>query len=163
MRRSHQDIDLRNQLQDRLLARRLRRNSRLVSQARGQSPTLEGRRRRPPAASIRQVAAHFGSSLGQGDCRFLMSDTPMARRLRQSPRSRIGPQFGVCPKARIYVDVVSPEMAALPEGWETRVKRFRVGPITWGRNRAQSARRTGALLRAPSRNCGVVRLVSTLS
>ena len=29
-----------------------------------------------------------------------------------------------------YVDVVSPEIATLPERWETRLKRFRVGQIT---------------------------------
>ena len=33
-------------------------------------------------------------------------------------------------KHGFYVDVVSPEIATLPEGWETRVKPFRVGPIT---------------------------------
>jgi hypothetical protein len=29
-----------------------------------------------------------------------------------------------------YVDVVTPEIANLPGGWEKRMKRFRVGPIT---------------------------------
>lgn len=33
-------------------------------------------------------------------------------------------------KHGFYVDIVSPEIATLPEGWETRVKHFRVGPIT---------------------------------
>ncbi|MGH7972332.1 MAG: DUF6036 family nucleotidyltransferase, partial [Limisphaerales bacterium] len=33
-------------------------------------------------------------------------------------------------KHGFYVDVVSPEIAALPERWERRVKRLRVGHIT---------------------------------
>jgi len=33
-------------------------------------------------------------------------------------------------KHGFYIDVVSPEIATLPEGWQTGVKRFRVGQIT---------------------------------
>ncbi len=33
-------------------------------------------------------------------------------------------------KQGFYVDVVTPDIASLPEGWRKRVKSFRVGPIT---------------------------------
>ncbi|MCX6922935.1 MAG: hypothetical protein NT154_06960 [Verrucomicrobia bacterium] len=42
----------------------------------------------------------------------------------------LGRNSGFARKHGFYVDVVTPEIASLPEGWEERVKPFRVGRIT---------------------------------
>ena len=84
MRRSHQDIDARNQLQDHMLASRLRRNTRLLRQARANLRRWQARDGRHP----RKVFVEWQRILEHLSCReiadFLVSDTPMARRLRQS-------------------------------------------------------------------------------
>ncbi len=95
MRRSHQDIDLRNQLQDRLLASRLRRNTRLLRQARANLRRWMLR----DGSSPRRVFVEWQRILERLSAReiadFMVSDTPMARRLRQSsPFLGIFPQPG---------------------------------------------------------------------
>ncbi len=84
MRRSHQEIDLRNQLQDRVLASRLRRNPRLLGQARANLRRWKVRDGSHP----RQVFVEWQRILDRLTAKeiaeFLISDTPMARRLRQS-------------------------------------------------------------------------------
>lgn len=94
MRRSHQDIDLRNQLQDSLLARHLRRNARLLHQARANLRRWKARDGRHP----RKVFVEWQRILDRLSVReiadFLVSDTPMARRLQQS-----SPFLGLFPQA----------------------------------------------------------------
>ncbi len=84
MRRPHQDIDLRNQLQDRLLANRLRRDTRLLRQARANLRRWMAR----DGARQRQAFVEWQRILDQLSAKeiadFLVSDSPMARRLRQS-------------------------------------------------------------------------------
>jgi hypothetical protein len=43
---------------------------------------------------------------------------------------QLGRNSAFARKHGFYVDVVSPEIAILPEGWEKRTNRFRVGSIT---------------------------------
>lgn len=84
MRPSHQDIDLRNQLQDRLLASRLRRNTRLLRQARANLrrwKTRDGAHPRPAFVEWQLILDRLSAN---EIADFLVSDTPMARRLRQS-------------------------------------------------------------------------------
>jgi hypothetical protein len=42
----------------------------------------------------------------------------------------LGPNSAFARRHGFYVDVVTPELAALPEGWEKRLTLFRVGRIT---------------------------------
>ena len=84
MRFSHQDIDVKNELQDRLLARRLRRNTRLIRMARANLrrwKARDGKRVRPVFAEWQRILDHLSAN---EIADFLVSDTPMARRLRQS-------------------------------------------------------------------------------
>jgi hypothetical protein len=95
MRRSHQDIDLKNQLQDRVLASQLRRNPRLLRQARANLR----RWKLHDGSNPRQVFVEWQRILDRLSAReiadFLVSDTPMARRLRQSsPFLGLFPQLG---------------------------------------------------------------------
>ena len=84
MRRSHRDIDVKNQLQDRMLASRLRRNTRLLRHARANLRRWKARDGKRP----RRVFVEWQHILDRLSAReiadFLVSDTPMARRLRQS-------------------------------------------------------------------------------
>ena len=43
---------------------------------------------------------------------------------------QLGRNSAFARKHGFYVDVVTPEIANLPQGWEKRMKRFRVGPVT---------------------------------
>ena len=90
---THRDIDLRNGLQDRLLARRLRKDTGLLRLARKNLrrwQTRDGRRPRPAFLEWERILDY----LSAGEIAdFLVSDTPMARRLRQS-----SPFLGLFPK-----------------------------------------------------------------
>lgn len=95
MLRSHQDIDARKQLQDRLLASRLRRNPRLLRQARGNLC----RRKARDGCRPRKVFVEWQRILEQLSVKeiadFLASDTPTAQRLRKSsPFLGLFPQPG---------------------------------------------------------------------
>lgn len=93
MRFSHQAIDAENELQDRLLAQRLRRDSRLLRLAQSNLRRWRARDGQRP----RQVFVEWQRILDYLSRReiadFLVSDTPMARRLRQS-----SPFLGLFPK-----------------------------------------------------------------
>ena len=95
MQVAHQTIYLQNELQDRLLARRLRRNGRLIHLARANLNRWKARDGKQP----RQVFIEWQRILDYLSPReiadFLESDTPMARRLRQS-----SPFMGLFPKPR---------------------------------------------------------------
>ncbi len=84
MRFSQQDIDLRNELQDRLLARRLRRDTRLLRLAQANLrrwKARDGKRPRPVFVEWQRILTYLSAN---EIADFLVSDTPMARRLRQS-------------------------------------------------------------------------------
>jgi len=95
MQLSHRDIDLKNELQDRLLARRLRRNARLLRLARANLrrwTAREGRRPRSVFVEWQRILDHLTA---REIADFLISDTPMARRLRQSsPFQGLFPESG---------------------------------------------------------------------
>jgi hypothetical protein len=91
---SHQDIDVKNELQDRRLARRLRRSTRLIRVARANLrrwQARDGKRIRPAFAEWQHILDHLSAN---EIADFLVSDTPMARRLRQS-----SPFMGLFPKS----------------------------------------------------------------
>ncbi len=94
MRRfSHHAIDTRNELQDRLLAQRLRRDPRLLRLARANLrrwKNRDGKRPRQVFVEWQRILDHLSS---KEIADFLVSDTPMARRLRQS-----SPFLGLFPK-----------------------------------------------------------------
>src|SRR5215472_18480605 len=93
MRFSHRDIDLRNELQDRLLARRLRRDTRLLGLARANLrrwKARDGKRPRPVFVEWQRILDYLSA---QEIADFLVSDTPMARRLRQ-----LSPFMGLFPE-----------------------------------------------------------------
>lgn len=94
MRFSHRDIDLNNELQDRLLARELRRDTRLIRQARANLrrwKSCDGKRPRPAFVEWQRILDRLSAN---EIADFLVSDTPMARRLRQS-----SPFLGLFPKS----------------------------------------------------------------
>lgn len=94
MRFSHRDIDQNNARQDYLLARRLRRDSRLLRRARTNLRrwmSCDGNRPRPVFVEWRRIVDYLSA---REIADFLASDTPMARRLRQS-----SPFMGLFPKA----------------------------------------------------------------
>ena len=95
MRFSHKAIDLENELQDRLLAQRLRRNSRLLGLARANLRrwmARDGKRPRPVFVEWHRILNYLSAN---EIADFLVSDTPMARRLRQS-----SPFMGLFPNPR---------------------------------------------------------------
>ena len=95
MRHSHQDIELRNQLQDRMLAGRLRRDNRLLLQARANLRRWKSRDGRHPRRVFVEWQRILDHLSGREIADFLVSDTPMARRLRQSsPFMGLFPQPG---------------------------------------------------------------------
>jgi hypothetical protein len=84
MRFSHRDIDLKNELQDRVLARRLRRDTHLLRLAQANLrrwKARDGKRPRPAFVEWQRILDHLSANQIAD---FLVSDTPMARRLRQS-------------------------------------------------------------------------------
>ncbi len=84
MRFSHQAIDERNRLDDRLLAQRLRRDARLLRLARANLrrwKARDGKRPRPVFVEWQRILDVLSAN---EIADFLVSDTPMARRLRQS-------------------------------------------------------------------------------
>jgi hypothetical protein len=94
MQFSHRDIDLKNELQDRLLARRLRRDPRLLRLARANLRRWKARDgKRPRSVFIEWQRILDRLSAGE-IADFLLSDTPMARRLRQS-----SPFLGLFPES----------------------------------------------------------------
>src|SRR5262245_42542588 len=81
---SHREIDLNNELQDRLLARRLRRDTRLLRLARANLRrwmARDGKRPRRVFVEWKRILDYLSP---REIADFLVSDTPMARRLRQS-------------------------------------------------------------------------------
>lgn len=84
MRFSHQAIDVKNQLQDRQLARRLRRDPRVLRLAKANLrrwKSRDGKRPRPIFIEWQRILDYLSPN---EIADFLVSDTPMARRLRQS-------------------------------------------------------------------------------
>ena len=84
MRFSHQAIDVKNQLQDRQLARRLRRDPRVLRLAKANLrrwKARDGKRPRPIFIEWQRILDYL--SLNE-IADFLVSDTNMARRLSQS-------------------------------------------------------------------------------
>src|SRR5690349_5848752 len=94
MRRSHQDIDARNKLQDHLLAGRLRRNPRILRQARSNLSRWIARDGRQPRKVFLEWQRILNYLSAQEIANFLASDTPMAQRLRQS-----SPFMGLFPRS----------------------------------------------------------------
>jgi hypothetical protein len=91
---SHARIDRINAAQDRLIARKLRRNPRLVSIARrnlARWMNRDGKEVRPVFREWERILTRLDS---EELARFLISDTAMCRRLRQS-----SPFAGVLSKA----------------------------------------------------------------
>jgi hypothetical protein len=90
---SHQAIDVKSKLQDRLLAQRLRRDTRLLRLAKANLRRWKARDgKRPRRVFLEwQRILYYLSAREIAD--FLVSDTPMARRLRQS-----SPFMGLFPK-----------------------------------------------------------------
>ena len=81
---SHATIDQRNAEQDRLVARQLRHDPRVLRQARANLrrwTARDGKRVRPVFAEWWRV---LGRLSADEIADFLISDTPLARRLRQS-------------------------------------------------------------------------------
>jgi len=94
MRRSHEAIDARNQRQDRLLAQQQRRD-RLLRLARSNLrrwTARDGKRPRPVFVEWQRILDCLSAN---EIADFLVSDTPMARRLRQS-----SPFMGLFPEPR---------------------------------------------------------------
>lgn len=93
MRFSHQAIDAKNRMQDRLLAQQLRRDSRLIRLAKANLrrwKARDGKRPRPVFLEWQRILDYLSA---KEIAEFLISDTPMARRLRQST-----PFMGLFPK-----------------------------------------------------------------
>jgi hypothetical protein len=96
MRFSHQFIDERNAAHDRMIAKRLRCDSSVLRRARNNLRrwmSRDGKRPRPVFVEWRRILEY----LTAGEIAdFLESDTPMARRLRQS-----SPFIGPSPEKRL--------------------------------------------------------------
>ncbi len=93
MRFSQREIDLRNERQDRLLAGRLRGDTRLLRLAQANLrrwKARDGKRPRPVFVEWQRILTYLSPN---EIADFLVSDTPMARRLRQS-----SPFMGLFPK-----------------------------------------------------------------
>src|SRR4249920_3274639 len=101
MRFSHQDVDVKNELQDRLLAGRLRRNTRLIHLARANLRrwrSRDGKQTRRVFLEWQRILDYLSPN---EIADFLISDTPMARRLRQSsPFMGLFPKFGRSPRRK---------------------------------------------------------------
>jgi hypothetical protein len=92
---SHTTIDLKNELQDRLLARHLRKNGRLVRLARRNLKRWMARDGKKPRAVFLEWQRILDYLSPREIADFLVSDTPMARRLRQS-----SPFMGLFPEPK---------------------------------------------------------------
>lgn len=84
MQFSHRDIDLQNELQDRLLAGRLRRDARLLRLAQANLKRWKARDGKRPRRTFVEWQNILERLSAREIADFLVSDTPMARRLRQS-------------------------------------------------------------------------------
>jgi hypothetical protein len=93
MRFSHQAIDKENKLQDRLLAQRLRRDTRLLRLAQTNLRRWKARDGKRPRSVFVEWQRILDYLSAKEIADFLVSDTPMARRLRQS-----SPFMGLFPK-----------------------------------------------------------------
>jgi hypothetical protein len=93
MRFSHQAIDAKNEWQDRLLAQRLRRDTRLIRLAQANLRRWKARDGNRPRAVFVEWQRILDYLSAREIADFLVSDTPMARRLRQST-----PFMGLFPK-----------------------------------------------------------------
>jgi hypothetical protein len=80
------------------------------------SQAIHAHCRRPPAEVL----------LSQ-ECDLYPRNNPQAATLLDR---ELGRNSAFARKHGFYVDVVSPEIASLPEGWEKRVKHFHVGQVT---------------------------------
>jgi hypothetical protein len=81
---SHQELDVRNAEEDRAVARQLRRHPRILKQARlnlARWIARDGKRIRPVFEEWRRILSYLNA---REIADFLTSDTPRARRLRQS-------------------------------------------------------------------------------
>lgn len=90
---SHEAIDAKSKRQDRSLAQQLRRDSRLLRLARANLRrwmARDGKRPRPAFVEWERILAYLSA---KEIADFLASDTPMARRLRQS-----SPFMGLFPR-----------------------------------------------------------------
>ena len=95
MQFSHRAIDRENEIQDRLLARRLRRDTRLLRQARANLRRWKARDGKRPRRAFVEWQRILDRLSANEIANFLVSDTPMARRLRQS-----SPFMGLFPGSR---------------------------------------------------------------
>ena len=93
MRFSHREIDVRNEQQDHLLAQQLRRDSRLVRLARANLRRWKARDGKYPRLVFVEWERILDHLSANEIADFLVSDTPMARRLRQS-----SPFLGLFPR-----------------------------------------------------------------
>jgi hypothetical protein len=93
MRCSHQAIDVKNRLQDRLLAQRLRRDTGLLHLAKANLRRWKARDGKRPRRVFLEWQRILDYLSAEEIADFLVSDTPMARRLRQS-----SPFMGLFPK-----------------------------------------------------------------
>jgi hypothetical protein len=101
MHQSHLEIDAKNELQDRLLARRLRRDTRLLRLARANLRRWKARDGKRPRATFVEWERILNRFSANEIADFLVSDTPMARRLRQSsPFMGLFPEPGRPPRRR---------------------------------------------------------------
>jgi|CZKM01.1.fsa_nt_gi hypothetical protein len=80
------------------------------------SQALHAHCRRPPAEVLRSQ-----------ECDLYPRTHPQAANLMDA---ELGPNSAFARHQGFYVDVVTPDLATLPEGWERRLKPFRVGRIT---------------------------------
>jgi hypothetical protein len=82
----------------------------------------------------------IGSQAIHAHCRWPPAEVLLSQECDLYPRTHpqvahlldieLGPNSAFARRHGFYVDVVTPELAALPEGWERRLKPFRVGRIT---------------------------------
>jgi hypothetical protein len=82
----------------------------------------------------------IGSQAIHAHCKRPPAEVLLSQECDLYPRTRpqaaelldreLGRNSAFAQKHGFYVDVVAPEIASLPEGWEKRVKPFRVGRIT---------------------------------
>ena len=82
----------------------------------------------------------IGSQAVHAHCQRPPAEVLLSQECDMYPRTRpqaaellerkLGRNSTFARKHGFYVDVVTPEVASLPEQWEKRVKRFTVGPVT---------------------------------
>ena len=82
----------------------------------------------------------IGSQAIHAHCRRPPAEVLLSQECDLYPRSHpevanlldmeLGPKSAFSRRHGFYVDVVTPDLATLPEGWEKRLKPFRVGLIT---------------------------------